>query len=106
MCATFWKRCAVSKIRRPKATFKELLPERFDWGRLFGEIRIRNQSNAKRLALIAAGPLIPPLLWFRHYKLQASKGRGLRYLKALPYVMLLSTAWTLGEVWGYITKRP
>ena len=62
MCATFWKRCAVSKIRRPKATFKELLPERFDWGRLFGEIRIRNQSNAKRLALIAAGPLIPPLL--------------------------------------------
>lgn len=92
--------------RRPKATFRELLPERFDWGRLFGELRVRNQSAPKRLALIAAGPLIPPLLWFRHYKLQASKGRGLRYLKALPYVMLLSTAWTLGEVWGYITKRP
>ncbi|WP_424831796.1 glycosyltransferase [Ruegeria sp.] len=91
---------------RPKATFKELLPERFDWGRLFGEIRVRNQSNAKRLMLILAGPLIPPLLWVRHYKLQASKGRGMRYLKALPYVMLLSTAWTLGEVWGYITKRP
>ncbi|WP_170516165.1 glycosyltransferase [Ruegeria atlantica] len=91
---------------RPKATFRELLPERFDWGRLFGEIRVRNQSNAKRLMLILAGPLIPPLLWVRHYKLQASKGRGMRYLKALPYVMLLSTAWTLGEVWGYITKRP
>ena len=92
--------------RRPKATFGELLPERFDWGRLFGEIRVRNQSTPKRLALILAGPLIPPLLWFRHYKLQASKDRGMRYIKALPYVMLLSTAWTLGEVWGYITKRP
>ena len=92
--------------RRPKATFKELLPERFDWGRLFGELRVRNQSTMQRLKLILAGPLIPPLLWFRHYRLQASKGRGGRYLRTLPYVMVLSTAWTLGEVWGYITKKP
>ncbi|MGR3762426.1 hypothetical protein ACUXV3_20170 (plasmid) [Roseobacteraceae bacterium NS-SX3] len=92
--------------RRPPATLRELLPERFDWGRLFGEIRVRNQSNLKRLGLILAGPLIPPLLWLRHYRIQAAKGRGTRYLKALPYVILLTTAWTLGEVWGYITKRP
>jgi len=92
--------------RRPRAKFSELLPERFHWGRLFGEIRVRNQSNLKRLTLILAGPLIPPVLWLRHYRIQASKGRGGRYLRTLPYVMLLSTAWTLGEVWGYITKRP
>ncbi|WP_138935617.1 hypothetical protein [Roseovarius arcticus] len=92
--------------RRPPAKFSELLPERFAWGRLFGEIRVRGMSTPKRLAMIAAGPLIPPLLWVRHYKLQASKGRGGRYLRTLPYVMILSTAWTLGEVWGYITKRP
>ena len=34
------------------------------------------------------------------------KGRGMRYLRALPYVMILTTAWTAGEVWGYITRRP
>ena len=96
----------VVEHHRPPATLSELLPERFDWGRLFGEIRIRNAPLSRRLMLIAAGPIIPPVLWFRHYKIQKSKGRGARYLKALPYVMLLSTAWTAGEVWGYITKRP
>ena len=92
--------------RRPDATYAELLPERFAWGRLFGEIRVRNQSNLKRLALILSSPLIPPVLWLRHYRIQSSKGRGGRYLRALPQVMILSTAWTLGEAWGYITKRP
>ena len=29
-----------------------------------------------------------------------------KYLRALPYVIMLTTAWTLGEVWGYITRRP
>jgi predicted dehydrogenase len=90
---------------RPKETLKRLLPERFQWGRLFGEIRVRDMPDGKRFALIAASPIIPPMLWLRHFRLQASKGRGMRYLKALPYVMILSTAWTLGEVWGYITKR-
>ena len=96
----------VVQHRRPDATYSELLPERFAWGRLFGEIRVRNQSNLKRLALILSSPLIPPVLWLRHYRIQSSKGRGGRYLRALPQVMILSTAWTLGEVWGYITKRP
>ena len=91
--------------QRPPTTFGQLLPERFGWGRLFGEIRVRDMPEGKRWALILASPLIAPLLWFRHYKIQASKGRGARYLKALPRVMVLSTAWTLGEVWGYITKR-
>ncbi len=92
--------------KRPDATLGELLPERFDWGRLFGEIRVRNASNLKRIMWILAGPIIPPVLWFRHYRIQSSKGRGGRYLKSLPNVMLLSTAWTMGEIWGYITKRP
>ena len=91
--------------QRPATTFGQLLPERFGWGRLFGEIRVRDMPEGKRWALILASPLIAPLLWFRHYKIQASKGRGARYLKTLPRVMVLSTAWTLGEVWGYITKR-
>lgn len=96
----------VVEHRRPRAKLTELLPERFDWGRLFGEIRVRDAPLSRRLGLIAAGPLIPPVLWLRHYRIQRSKGRAGRYLRALPYVMLLSTAWTVGEVWGYITKRP
>ena len=89
---------------RPPATLSELLPERFHWGRLFGHIRAMHLSPAKRWAYILASPLIPPVLWVRHGLTQASKGRGLRYLTALPYVIVLTIAWTLGEVWGYITR--
>jgi hypothetical protein len=91
---------------RPPATLGYLLPERFHWGRLFGHIRAMQFSPRQRLIFIAASPLIPPLLWFRHGVTQTKKGRGLRYLAALPYVIMLSTSWTIGEVWGYITKRP
>ncbi|MEV8466964.1 glycosyltransferase [Fluviibacterium sp. DFM31] len=91
---------------RPPATLGDLLPERFHWGRLFGHIRAVHLPAWKRLGYILTSPLIPPLLWVRHGLTQASKGKGLRYLTALPYVMILTIFWTLGEAWGTITKRP
>lgn len=96
----------VVNYTRPKTRLCSLLPERFHWGRLFGEIRVRSMPQSKRLMFILASPIIPPMLWLRHGRMQARKGRGGRYLRALPYVMILTTTWTLGEVWGYITRRP
>lgn len=95
----------VVEHTRPRTTLRELLPERFHWGRLFGHIRAMHVSGWRRLALSLAGPLIPPVLWVRHGMVQASKGRLLRYLKALPLIMVLTIAWTMGEVWGYITRK-
>ena len=91
---------------RPPATLAELLPERFHWGRLFGHIRAVHLPLWKRLMYIVTAPLIPPLLWVRHGLIQMQKGRGLRYLKVLPYVMILTVFWTLGEAWGTITRKP
>nr|WP_245220691.1 glycosyltransferase [Ruegeria sp. HKCCSP335] len=91
---------------RPPATLGRLLPERFHWGRLFGHIRAMHMSGPKRLVYILSSPLIPPVLWVRHGLTQAGKGRLLRYLAALPYIIILTIAWTCGEVWGYITRRP
>ena len=96
----------VVEHRRPPASLGAVLSERFDWGRLFGEIRVRDAPLWRRLALIAVSPLIAPLLWVRHYRMQSAKGRGTRYLRHLPYVMALTTVWTAGEVWGYVTRRP
>ena len=96
----------VVNHRRPPVALGHLLSERFQWGRLFGYIRAMQFSTRQRILFIAGSPLIPPLLWLRHGMLQKRKGRGLRYLMALPYVILLTTAWMLGEVWGYITRRP
>ena len=89
-----------------ESTLARLLPERFHWGRLFGEIRARHFTPLQRLAYIGLSPLIPPSLWLRHGLTQWRKGRGARYLRALPYVMVMTSFWTVGEVWGYITKKP
>ncbi|MGB7263046.1 MAG: glycosyltransferase [Albidovulum sp.] len=91
---------------RPAVSLSYLIAERFHWGRLFGHIRTMTMSEPERWKLILSSPLIPPVLWVRHGITQFKKGRGLRYLRALPYVMILTTAWILGEVWGYITKEP
>lgn len=91
---------------RPPVSLGYLLAERFHWGRLFGHIRTMTIGEAERWRLILGAPLIPPLLWLRHGVIQTRKGRGVRYLRALPHVMALTTAWTLGEVWGYVTRRP
>ena len=91
---------------RPPATLARLLPERFHWGRLFGHIRAVHLPAWKRWGYVLTSPAIPPVLWVRHFLTQASKGRALRYIAALPYVMILTVFWTLGEAWGTITKRP
>lgn len=90
---------------RPRTTLRALLPERFHWGRLFGHIRAMHSSLPKRLALAAAGPLIPPVLLVRHGRTQLRKGNFARFLRAAPTAAILLAAWTTGEVWGYITNR-
>lgn len=95
----------VEHTRLP-TTLGTLLPERFHWGRLFGHIRAMHFTPAQRLIYTLAAPVIPPRLWLRHLMTQFRKGKGGRYLLALPYVMILTTAWTAGEVWGYITRKP
>lgn len=91
---------------RPPVTLRKLLRERLEWGILFGYVRTKQTSPLERLGLIFGSPLIAPVLIVRHGLIQAQKGRGLRYLKALPYVTAMTMTWTLGEVWGYITRRP
>lgn len=82
-----------------------LMPERFGWGRLFGRIRTLQFSWKDRLKYILLSPIIPPMLWFRHLRTQFRKGNGARVLKSLPALMVLTTSWTAGEVWGYITGK-
>lgn len=96
----------VVEHTRPPTTLGVLLPERFHWGRLFGHIRAMHFTPTQRLIYTLAAPIIPPRLWVRHLMTQFRKGKGGRYLLALPYVMILTTAWTAGEVWGYITRKP
>lgn len=82
-----------------------LLPERYHWGRLFGAIRARRASTARRLALVAAAPLVPLVLLGRHARTQLARGHGARFLRALPWMVPMLAAWTAGEAAGTLTRR-
>ena len=97
---------AVVEHKRPSTTLGVLLPERFDWGRLFGHIRAMHMGPLKRAVYSLAGPVIPPMLLVRHGITQFRKGNFGRYLKAAPLALILMTFWTAGEVWGTITGKP
>jgi hypothetical protein len=83
-----------------------VLPERFHWGRLFGYQRARHVGAAQRIKYTLLGPLLPPLLLLRHGRTHRQKGNFGRFLRAAPIMLLLLAAWTAGEVWGTITRKP
>ncbi len=95
----------VEENGRPPTTLGALLPERFDWGRLFGHIRAVRSGLLARLARALFGPLTVLVLLARHARTQRGKGRLGRYLRVLPLVSLLTIAWMAGEAWGLVTKR-
>ena len=82
-----------------------VLPERFGWARLFGHVRARHMSTLERLTLIAAGPLIPFVLFARHARTQQRRGFGAQFWRSAPWMFPLLCAWSAGEVWGYVTRR-
>jgi hypothetical protein len=94
---------AVVDYRTPYASLAALLPERFQWGRLFGCIRARQLSTLARCKFVAAGPILPLVLFWRHAQVQLRRGEGGRFLRAAPLMLPLLAAWTAGEVCGYLT---
>jgi len=82
-----------------------LLPQRFDWGRLFGSIQARHASLPKRLARVALSPLIPLVVLARHGRVQWRRGEAARFVQAVPLLLVLLVAWTAGETWGQLTGR-
>lgn len=92
--------------RRVPRRLGTLLRERRDWGRLFGATRAAEVPTGRRLLLCLAAPLVPPLLLWRHAKVWRRRGEGARFLRALPVLVMLLTAWTVGETIGQLTGRP
>ncbi|MEJ7608482.1 MAG: hypothetical protein WKF37_19985 [Bryobacteraceae bacterium] len=96
----------VVDYRTPYKSLFAVLPERFHWGRLFGQVRAMKLSPLSRLGHIVLGPVIPFVLLLRHGVTQYKKGNIGRFIQAAPIIGILLTAWTSGEVWGYITREP
>lgn len=86
--------------------FRDLVRERYHWGRLFGSIRTTELSALTRWVYVALSPAIPVLLILRAIRKVVSSGRSPRnFLRCLPHFAVLTCIWCYGEFVGYLTGR-
>ena len=93
--------------RRIDLTLGDALRERFIWGRSYASARAEHWRLARRAAIAALTPALPPLLLSR-MALTVARKRRCRgaFLRALPLTALLVTAWSIGELAGYLSSPP
>lgn len=83
------------------------LRERYVWGRSYAATRAAALPRLRRLMLAALSPALPPVLVLRQLKgVMRTRRNRAAFLRALPLSILLSLAWSYGELVGYITARP
>ena len=84
---------------------KDALKERLAFGRTFADSRCQRLSRSQQLAYAIGTPLLPALLTLRMGRIAAKHSRFGAFLRAYPWFLLLASAWTLGEVQGYLSPR-
>jgi hypothetical protein len=88
-------------------TWGAALRDRYAFGRLFGATRVTGAATGRRLGLAAAAIALPPLLVVRAARNLLLRRRHLDQLtRALPALVMLSSAWAFGEMLGYLTVEP
>jgi hypothetical protein len=81
------------------------LKERYVWGRSYAATRAKFLGS-KRLVYAALAPLLPAILLLRMGVTSLKKRRCFfAFLKALPWIALLTACWSWGELVGYATGR-
>jgi hypothetical protein len=104
---TLWLSPALMTYQQRSLKLRPAVAERYAFGRVYGGLRVGEISIAKRLWLIVASPLLPPLLLVRAVSRVIGKRRYVcECFAALPYLMLFSLVWSCGEFVGYVTGRP
>jgi hypothetical protein len=89
--------------QRSDLTFGAALQERYVWGRSYAATRRHSLPGGRRLVYAALSPLLPPLLTLRMARNAMRKERPAgAFLRALPFLVPLTLAWSLGEMVGYL----
>ena len=88
-------------------TLRAALRDRYAFGRLFASTRVEYSTTGRRILLAAASCAMPPVLVLRVARtlLQRRKHRA-QFVRSLPHLLLVTSAWMAGEMMGYLTARP
>lgn len=82
------------------------LRERVAFGRTFASTRAARLSRPLQLAYAAGTPFLPVVLTWRMARLAGARGRLAAFARALPWFVLLASAWSVGELRGYLAPLP
>jgi len=97
---------SIGVHQRRQLRIGHALWDRYAFGRLFGSTRAASLSGAKRLVYAVLAPVLPVLLVVRLVRHILNKKRHRQeFFLALPYIILLASAWAWGECIGYVTGR-
>lgn len=83
-----------------------VLRERYVWGRSYAATRTEAAPTGKRMVLAALSPALPLVLLQRQLRTVLERRRNRRaFFRALPLLVLLNVAWSIGEFVGYATGK-
>ena len=89
--------------RRAGLRIADSLIERFIWGRSYGASRCAGWGRGRRLLFATGTAALPLVLVTRIVRTVVVRGRlSPTIVAALPWVCLLSAAWSFGECLGYV----
>jgi hypothetical protein len=92
--------------QRRDFTPRAALWDRYAFGRLFASTRLIGSSPLKRLVYIVSSVVLPVLLMVRVLANFLRKRRlVMEFVRAFPFVVLLSLSWAWGEFLGYLTGK-
>jgi hypothetical protein len=93
----------VTIQERREIAFWPVLQERLHWARLFGQVRGRGASAMQCVGWAALTPILPVLLFARHFRREVRRRRNvMEFLMAAPVMVPLLCTWALGECVGYL----
>lgn len=78
--------------------------DRYRHGFAFARVRLREQGGAGRWLRILTAPLLPALLAWR-LRAKVMPGERAAFRRALPLTLLFLSAWSAGEMMGYVRGR-
>jgi hypothetical protein len=89
-----------------RLTWSAGLRDRYAFGRLFASTRPGASTPAKRAFYACLALVLPPLIVARVGATVARKRRRrAEFVRALPALFAITTAWAWGELAGYLTGR-
>lgn len=102
-----WLSPALLTLQQRSFELGPALRERYEFGRLYGAMRVAGVPLARRFLMAAASPILPFLLLARVLLATVRKGRHVaQCLRALPFIFLIAVVWSWGEFLGYLSGQP